>query len=307
MILPEPIETQPHYGDHLGDAQYWGQYVLEVLHRERLPVTAIEEPFVGSFPTFLVGDLVIKLFGRGFDGGDSWASERSMHEVLATWPDLPAPPLVAHGHLFDDPDRWRWPYLVTKRVRGEAVRDRALRGQTGRDIAERLGELVATLHNIEPPDEVVDRALIARLRSDAPARLSTYGLPAHLVEQVPTFLADAPDPTTLVHADITADHLFHDGRSITGIIDWGDAIVADRWYELVPIAFDCFGSDLELLAAFLDGYGWAVDATFARRVMQAVCEFQFNAISTISQLVDLQSVTSIDELADRLFGSLRLP
>jgi hypothetical protein len=75
------------------------------------------------------------------------------------------------------------------------------------------------VHTLPPPDEVKGRDLIARLRADAPSRLAGFGMPPHLLEQVPGFLEDAPAPTTLVHADITADHLFHDGRAITGIID----------------------------------------------------------------------------------------
>lgn len=301
-MLEQPIATQPHYGEHLGDAFYWGPYLAEVARRERIAVTNVEAPFVGSFPTFLIGDFVVKLFGPGFDGKDAWSAERSMHELLASRPELPVPALVAAGALFDASEPWSWPYLVTERLHGHAVRERALEGAAGMAIAQRLGEAVAVLHTLPPPQEVDEREVVTRLRDEAPSRLARFGLPPHLVEQVPDFLSDALAPTTLVPADITEDHLFHDGKNMIGIIDWGDAIVADRWYELVPLAFGCFDADRQLLDAFLNGYGWVVDADFPKRAMQAVCEFQFDAITRIAELVDIRAVSSLDALAEELFG-----
>ena len=172
-------------------------------------------------------------------------------------------------------------------------------------IADQLGEAVATMHTLTPPDEVDGRRLLRRLRATASARLTEFGLPAHLVEQVPDYLDGAPRPTTLVHADITADHVFHDERTVTGIIDWGDAIVADPFYDLVPLTFDCLDADQELLDAFLRGYGWVIGPDFARNMVRAICEFQFDVITRVGAIVDLDSISSLDGLADRLFGSLR--
>lgn len=304
FVLPNPLGSQPHYGEHLGDPDYWGPYVVEVARRESLPIEAVEAPFVGSFPTFLMGDLVVKLFGEGFDGPAAWDAERSMHALLESRPDIPAPALIAAGALFDGSQGWRWPYLVTQRLRSRPVRERPLVGREGVSTAGQLGEAVAALHRLAPPGAVTKRDLVPQLRSDATSRLTQFGLPQHLVEQVPEFLSDAPAPTTLVHAD-TANHLFHDGKAMTGIIDWGDAIVADRFYELVAIAFDCFDADLRLLDAFLWGYGWDVDDEFAKNATQAVCEFQFNAVTRISSIVDLDAAPTLDALAEQLFGSLR--
>lgn len=304
-MFGQPIAVEPHYGDHLGDVDYWGRYVVEIAKREGLPKSHVEAPFVGTFPTFLIGERVVKLFGSGYDGASSWAVEKAMHELLALRPSIPAPELLAAGALFTDAQEWTWPYLVTKRLRSRPVRERPLNGTAGESIAEQLGEAVADLHTLEPPAEVGDRDLLPRLRSEASVRLTGFGLPTHLVEQVPNYLTDAPRPTTLVHADITADHLFHDGHALTGIIDWGDAVIADPSYELVAIAFDCFDGDRRLFESFLRGYGWVVDADFPKNALQAICNFQFNAITRISKIVDLNSVRTLHALADRLFGSLR--
>lgn len=305
-MLGQPVALQPHYDDHLGDVDYWGPYVLEIAKREGLPRGHVEAPFVGTFPTFLIGEGVVKLFGPSYDGAASWAAEKAMCELLAGRPNIPAPELLASGDLITEEQEWTWPYLVTKRLRSGPVRERPLIGTAGKSIAQQLGEAVANLHSLVPPAEVDDRDLLPRLRSTAASRLAGFGLPTHLVEQVPDYLEDAPRPTTLVHADITADHLFHDGHGLTGIIDWGDAIVADPFYELVAIAFDCFDADQRLLESFLRGYGWDVDAHFAKDALRAICEFQFNAIARIRTIVDLNSVRTLDALADQLFGSIRI-
>jgi hypothetical protein len=291
--VTRPRTDRPHYGEHLGDVAYWRPWVEAVLDRHGLAGRPIEAPFVGTFPTFLVGDVVVKLFGDAFDGAASAATERAVHELLADHPEIPAPRLVATGALYDDGHPW--PYLVTERFPGRAIRD-------GDDavvasIAPELGALVARVHALAAPPEVAARALVPELRAAAPDRLRRFGLPDHLVEQVPAYLADAEPPTTLVHADITADHVFVDGDRLVGVIDWGDAIVADRSYEVPAVHFDALrGAHLD---AFLDGAGWTLDP---RRALQGVLEFQFDAIAAVRRQVDLSTVRTLDELAARLFG-----
>lgn len=304
MTPPRPTTTQPHYGEHLGDASYWAPYVIEVLERHGLRVASVQSPFVGTFPTFLVGDVVVKLFADTFDGGESFAVEHAMHGLLVNHPEIPAPQLVCSGQLFDDEAGWSWPYLVTGRLGGIAIRDAALAGDAASEIATQLGGLVARLHAVPAPEAVRDPHFLAELRACAPARLERSGLPDHLVQQVPEFLADASDEAVLVHADITADHVFVDGGRLVGVIDWGDAMVADPWYELVAIRFDSLRGERGLFTDFLDGYGWRRGPDFSRRAMQGALEFQFSAISAISGMVDLAEVGSLDELAHLLFHDL---
>src|SRR5207249_827295 len=89
VTLERPIDRQPHYGQHLGDPAYWQPYVEEVLGRHALPADRLEAPFVGTFPTFIVGDVVVKLFGPSFDGERSSRVETAMHLSLEGAPDIP--------------------------------------------------------------------------------------------------------------------------------------------------------------------------------------------------------------------------
>ena len=270
-----------------------------MLDREGLPRAELESPFVGTFPTFLVGGLVVKLFGETFDGGDAFAAELAMGDLLAGVPEVPAPAVVASGRLFEDGDGWSWPYLIMERLTARAVRDvPSLRSV--RRVAEQLGPALARLHTLPAPPVIAQRDPLPRLRADSPARLRDFGLPAHLAEQVPTFLADARAERVLVHADLTADHVFVDDDGLVGIIDWADAITADPWYELVALRFDALRGDPTLFASLLDCYDWPRTDDFGIRTLQGVLEFQFDAITAIAGTVDLDRLPTLHHLADHL-------
>jgi hygromycin-B 7''-O-kinase len=270
--------------------------VARALKLVALPVHEIEAPFVGTFPTFLVGDLVVKIFGPRFEGYDCCRGELAMHELLAKHPEIPAPSVVAHGALFGE----EWPFLIQERFRGTALRDAT---PTPR-VTEQLGRAIARLHALPPPPEVRSAARLQKLRAAASVRARGFGMPEHLVAQIPDYLADALPATTLIHADLTNDHIFiHDGQ-LEGVIDWGDAMVADPFYELVPLRCDPPGDDPAWMRGFLDGYGWAIADDFARRAMQAVLSFEFGAIRRVGQLVDLARIATLEELGLVLFDTL---
>jgi hygromycin-B 7''-O-kinase len=245
---------------------------------------------------------VVKLFGEAFDGAGSHDAELAMHELLADHAEIPVPSLLAAGELFPDAEEWSWPYLVTRRLSGEPVRvlDRSRSDLTA--LATRLGGVAANLHRLVPPAPIASRDTIGVLRRSASERLERLGLPRHLLEQVPEYLADAPAPSVLVHADITADHVFLEEGRLEGIIDWGDAMVADRHYEFVAVYLDALAGSRELFRAFLDGYGLSPDEQFATRSLQGVLEFQFDAVKRVNKLANLESVASLDHLAERLFA-----
>jgi hygromycin-B 7''-O-kinase len=300
MPWPAPITSQPHYGRHLGDVDYWSAYVNEVLDRHGLPRAAIEPPVVGTFPTFLVGEVVVKLFADTFDGARSFAAEKAIGELLDPVAQVPVPRLIASGQLFDDGD-WMWPYLVTERLFAAPIRE-APKGPAIRSAVEQLGRALAHLHALPAPHAITSRDPLPRLRAEAASRQRQFGLPAHLAEQIPDFLSNASDERVLVHADLTADHLFIGTHGLAGIIDWGDAITADPWYELVALRFDALHADPRLFQVLLDSYGWRIDDSFPTRAMQGVLEFQFDAIGAIRSSVDLARVATLRELAERLFG-----
>jgi aminoglycoside phosphotransferase len=291
----------PEYGARLGDAGFWEPYVAEVLARHGLPTGPIEVGALGTMPTFLVGRHVVKLFGELFSGRRSFAVERSAHRWLLGNRAIPSPALVAEGRLFDG--AWPWPYLVTARLGGTSWRDAGLDPRQQEQLADELGRVVRRLHDLPPPGgRVWRRDWLAELRAGCVDRHRGWGtLPGHLIEQIDRHLL-APRPLRqLVHADLHADHVFVENAKLVGVIDWGDALIGDPYYELPALHLGSFGRSKPLLAAFLAGYGWEVTADFARRATSMTLLHRFDVLREAGPAIDLNALGTLDELAELLW------
>lgn len=64
-------------------------------------------------------------------------------------------------------------------------------------------------------------------------------LPPHLIAQIDDYLARLGScDRVFVHGDLVANHVFVENGRFAGVIDWGDAMVTDRHYELGKLYFD---------------------------------------------------------------------
>jgi hypothetical protein len=86
MTAPPTFASVQEYRSRLGDIAFWWPYVAEILKRHDLADTG-QEPLAGiggTYPTFLHGDLVVKLFGYVRSWRESHAAERAAQTVIAT-------------------------------------------------------------------------------------------------------------------------------------------------------------------------------------------------------------------------------
>ena len=300
-LPPLRFATPREYEARLGDAAFWTPYVAAVLARHGLPAAASEVGAIGTFPTFLAGRYVVKLFGELFWGPSCHETERSLHRMLLAHPEIPAPRLVAEGELFGE--SWPWPYLVITRLTGTTWHDAALRPTEREDLAHQLGRVIRGVHELPPPaGSVWGRDRLADLRASCVDRHRQWGtLPVHLVEQIDRFLAEPSPVRRLIHADLHEHHLFIEGGRLVGVIDWGDAMVADPYYELPALHLHTFGGSKHLLGAFLEGYGWEIGVDFARRAMSMALLHEFNPLGGWGKPVDSSGVATLDELANVLW------
>lgn len=70
-----------------------------------------------------------------------------------------------------------------------------------------------------------------------------------------------------VHGDLVAAHALVENGRLTGLIDWGDAMVTDRHYELGKLYFEMFRSDKALLRVFLEACDWPTGRDFPRHAL----------------------------------------
>lgn len=291
------------YRARLSDAAFWAPYVSEVLRRHGLPSGTPRVGTPGTFPTFLVGGYVVKLFGEHFAGATDYATECAVYEVLRGAPGLPVPALIAAGELFEGaaPDVWPWPYLITTRIGGEPWRTAATTLDAQRALARELGTVMRAVHALPHPATLVrGQDPLAELRATCIARQRAWGtLPPHLVAQIDGYLAEPSPERRLVHADLHADHLFADGARLTGVIDWADALVCDLYYELPALHLGAFGGHPELLREFLAGYRWAVGPDFQRRAMTMALLHQFDVWEELAPT--LGTAATLEDLAARVW------
>lgn len=311
--LPRPtFATSAEYAARLGDAAYWAPYVADILRRHGLPAAPASLGSVGSFPTLLVGEHVVKLFGNRFEGAVCFESERTVLRRLSDEPTIPAPMPIAEGTLFggeipaqtDEADAdWPWPYLVMTRLDGIAWHEAALSRPARTAVARQLGAVLRHLHDQEPPaGSFWARDWLAEWRASCAERQRRYGrLPVHLIDLIDDYLVEPLPERRLVHADLHDHHILVDGGRLVGIIDWGDAVVADCHYELPALHLHTFDADRRLLAAFLDGYGWPWTPDFPRRAMSMTLAYQFDLLDRVTRRTDLRQFPTLDALADYLW------
>ena len=339
--LPPPgLDTYADYGRDFAALDYWRPYVAAVFAHHGLPCGTVSGGVPGTCPTWIVDRrYVIKFYGRLFDGAESYAAEAGVYGALAGVGDELTPPLVAEGRLCDDrvagDGGWRWPYLIVGYMEGQPLAElygeTALRADDFAALAREAGIWLRGLHGLTPtgrdrgaasptgcdrltPEWAPFLAFLARQHAGCGARhLGWGGLPAHLAAQVDEYLlpvdelVDTGRAPALLHADLTEDHLLvrltAGGRRLGGVIDFGDARMGARAYELGALHLGAFRADKRLLSAFLAGYGdWPWGPDEARRAMCMALLHQFDVFGqAAARYPSVAGIETLEELAVRLW------
>jgi Ser/Thr protein kinase RdoA (MazF antagonist) len=325
--LPAPeFATLQDYAAQFTCVETWEPYVQAICDRHGLSGRIVAADLAGTNPVFIIAPhnqaprCVVKLYEtRLFDGTRSCAMERAVYGLIAQHPHLPAPALLAHGDLFGD---GRWPYNVIRHIPGHSLSQASDQlGPTDRlNLAAFLGRHLRALHSLPTPPTLIQarepfREFLHAQYAACEQRLRDWGaVSPHLLGTLHFYLFDEAawdtallEPTLrLIHADLNADHVLGQrdpntgAWTPTGLIDFGDARVADRLYELVPLHLGLFGSDTTLLRAFMAAYGPDDDLQrdFVRRAMNFTLLFQFNALGWLAKA---RSALSWEALAARIW------
>ncbi len=310
MIAPPYFASLPEHVSRLGDVDLWRPYLFEALSRHDL-TTGGGEPVAGfnaTYPTFVCGDVIVKLFGYSQSWRRAHAAERAAHLVVGRDSEIAAPCLLGDGQLFDDQDA-PWPYLITSRMAGVPVSRAGLSLEQRSTVAAELGEEVRRVHALDPsgaaaPDDWPTAGVAAAAMQSS--------LPPHLAVQAEDYVAGlGPFESVLVHGDLCANHVFVENGRLVGMIDWGDAMATDRHYELIQVYRDMFGCDKKLFRVFLEASGWPAGEDFPRRALgqalqrQAIGLAQHHTMDVFEPIAarhPLRDMRSLDELATTLFA-----
>lgn len=310
MRASPAFASPSEFAARLGDIGFWRPYLVEILARHGIGELA-REPVAGfnpTYPTFLCGEVVVKLFGYAKAWRESFAAERAAQALVATDPAIAAPRLLGEGRL-DEGGGAPWPYLLLSRMPGRPLHDTTLTAEERRALAAELGGQMRRIHAL--PAESVP-ALEERTPREITVAARRSSLPPHLAAQVERYLPRLGSfDRTFVHGDLVAMHAFVEGGRLRGIIDWGDATVADRHYELIQIHRDVFDCDKALLREFLEAARWPIGADFPQRALGLALHRQAEGLARhptmdvfepIAARLPLRELATLDELAVELFG-----
>lgn len=310
LTTPPEFASLDDYMSRCRDVDFWSPYVAHILDRLGLADAGwqLEAGYNPTWPTFLCGDVVVKLFGFHNVWRRVFEAERAALALVSDDPEIAAPRLLGQGSLFDDPDPW--PYLVTGRVPRVAAWPTEPSAAQWPSIAVELGTQVRRVHALRPSSGIATDADWADI--DVVAAAARSSLPSHLVAQVADYIARlGPFDNVFVHGDLVSQHVFvQDGR-VTGIIDWADAIVTDRHYEIIQVFRDTFDCDKVLLRVFLDASDWPVAPDFPQKALGHALRRQGMMLAQhpggdvfmpIAQKFPLRDIDTLDELATELFA-----
>jgi len=301
--------TSKEYRDSLNNTNFWHPIVNKLLLEHKL----IDEPsnimagYNPTYPVFLNDKYVIKFFGYRHNWKEAFNIESIAHETLAKDSTLLAPTILAKGQLFNNTDDC-WPYIISTKVRGDSWLNTNLSYDNKKNIAAEVGIELAKIHKLPIDNRLSHDAEWSKL--DFKTAVEHSVLPKHLVAQVDDYIASLDDfDKCFVNGDIVPTHIFINNQHLSGIIDWGDATVTDRHYELGKL-MDSFDWDKGLLEIVLNESSWPVTNNFSKQTLglalyrQAVGLTQhstFDVFYKLPGLINLEKIDTLDLLSEALF------
>jgi hygromycin-B 7''-O-kinase len=229
--------------------------LLRTLDAAGLPTTGRFRPKAGWVSRVWVGDEYVVRLNNDRRFRDAYRHEAAVVSLLAG-SEVPHARHLAHG---DGPDG---PWYISERLRGRSLHEAWPAGdrRTRQAIIESLGAALRALHRVPVPAGLLPPWLAEALAGkpwpafhppvvsatlqqvEAARRLPGHdaGLLAEVTdwiqERLPLFAADEP---ALVHGDLHGSNVIVDQGSITGLIDFAEALAQPADAELDTILRWC--------------------------------------------------------------------
>ena len=291
-ILPT-VTTLDSYRPLYRQEGVWLAAMRAICARHGLDATSLSFAPPGSNVVFWAeGNKVIKLFAPLWK--EDAAKESGWLNAIAGRTGFHSPEVIAQGEIDD------WPYLVLSRVPGSPLDEiwSSLVPADRERIATSLGDCLAGLHGVPiapDPDQLASwrRFLDTQIETCA-SRQEALGTSSAWVSDISQFLASLSIPPSsdlvLVNGDLNPEHLFCErtsrGWQVSGMIDFGDAMIANPCYDFVRPGFILRGSRL-LRRRMLRAYGFTENdftTALTRELFTYVLVHQFaNIPETLSE------------------------
>jgi hygromycin-B 7''-O-kinase len=264
MRLPESIDPKVFDESFRLASDAWRAAVVEVCEAHQLGHSLISPFRDGSNLVAEVdGGWIVKIFPPFHD--HQWISEwRVLSHLRGHELPVKVPQLLAHGTRADG-----WHYVLIEKLPGLSLED-CWATFCFRDkvrVLEQIGVSMAAMHK-QPLGELVDlppewNSFVRAQKASCRKRHSGLRVPKWFEERLDSFVQtwgppEVDEERVLLTGEYTPFNLLvastEDGWTLTGMIDFGDAMVGPRDYDFLgPSMFSCAG-DPELIGALFRGY-----------------------------------------------------
>lgn len=258
----------------------------------------------GTLPVYAAGPLVLKLFPPVY--ADEYPVEAGVLAAVHGRLPIPTPAVHATG------ERDGWNYVLMTRLAGTSLETAWSSLDTAaRDgLATRLGETLAALHALPPP-EIDDWEpedwddFVYTQRAMCVARQKGLGLGPEWLGRIEPFLdsVELPDgEPVLLHTEIVREHLLVSPDGITGLFDFEPAIRGAAEYEFVSVGVSCAAGDARFLGRVLRAYGQDADEAFRRRMMAWTLLHYYSNMREYLDRLPQPDEPTLESLADRWYA-----
>ena len=260
--LPAHLDPRTFDEVYRLDSAAWRDAIVEVCARHGLPHAAIV-PFTDGLNLVaeVDGRWVVKVFPTFHR--DQWESERRVLPRFHGALPIPVPELVAEGEREDG-----WLYVVVTRLPGRTLEHHwsETSAEEKARLLEQIGATMAAAHWL-PVGELISlpprwEDFLAEQVEQSTARHTRLGMPDWFVKPLERFVRKAlptlPSAPALLTGEYTPFNLLaarsSEGLALTGMIDFGDAMVGPAEYDLLGPSLFLAGGDPTLVRALLRGY-----------------------------------------------------
>jgi hygromycin-B 7''-O-kinase len=303
----------PHVADYAAfdplhdDPAAWREAIADIARSHGADADALVQESEGTVLVARLGrERVLKVYPPFLR--DHFEFEHAMLQQLHGRLRVPTPQLLACG------ERDGWPYFVMTQLAGEPLTASWPRMNEAERCAllHEIGALAAEVHALPVAAAAAAAAprwaeFIATQRERCVQRQQRTGLPAHLLEQLPQFLAGPlPEGTpVLLTGEYTPFNLFTTpGHRLAAMFDFGDGLVGPREYDwLGPQCFLVAGNAARS-AAFMHGYGAAWSDSMRLPLLRLMLLHRYSNLKAQVAIEGWQRLESLEALAERMWPAL---
>jgi hygromycin-B 7''-O-kinase len=288
------------------DPAAWRDAIADIARAHGLPIGELVQESEGTVLVARLGrERVLKVYPPFLR--DHFEFEHAMLQQLHGRLRVPTPELLADGQ------RDGWPYLVMTQLAGEPLTASWPRMNEAQRCAllHDIGALAAQVHALPVGAAAAAAAprwadFIAAQRERCVERQRRTGLPAHLLEQLPSFLdGRLPEgPAVLLTGEYTPFNLFTaPEHRLAALFDFGDGLVGPREYDWLGPQCYLVAGDRARSVAFMQGYGAAVDRATSHKLLRLMLLHRYSNLKVQVKVEGWQRAGSFAELAAWMWPS----